>query len=271
MKTREERNEYAKKWYAANRERLLEKERNRIKTPEQKKIHYIAAKKYYIKNKEKVDEKARTWKREHRASIRKYYSRSYEGRKPYQQQNADSIRESRKLYRENNKELITSQKKAYYNANKEKIKAKDKLKYQKRKPLIQQHNKENRLIINKRHREYIAERSKDPLFKLRRYIPKLIRISINRYGYSKKSKTYSILGCTWNELKIHFESKFEPWMNWDNRSKYNGELNYGWDIDHIIPVSSAKTEEEMMKLNHYTNLQPLDGFINRYVKSGKVS
>lgn len=40
-------------------------------------------------------------------------------------------------------------------------------------------------------------------------------------------------------------------MNWDNRGLY------GWHIDHIIPLSSAKTEEEVYKLCHYTNLQPL--------------
>ncbi len=40
-------------------------------------------------------------------------------------------------------------------------------------------------------------------------------------------------------------------MSWDNHTKY------GWHIDHIIPLASAKTEEELKSLCHYTNLQPL--------------
>jgi 5-methylcytosine-specific restriction endonuclease McrA len=31
-----------------------------------------------------------------------------------------------------------------------------------------------------------------------------------------------------------------------------------WHVDHVIPLSSAKSkEEELEKLYHYTNLQPL--------------
>ena len=51
---------------------------------------------------------------------------------------------------------------------------------------------------------------------------------------------------------------------------YTGEINIGWDIDHIVPLSSAKTEEDLIKLNHYTNLQPLCSQTNRYIKRDKI-
>lgn len=68
-------------------------------------------------------------------------------------------------------------------------------------------------------------------------------------GYSKRSKTTDLLGCDFKQLKSHLESKFTNGMNWDNYGK--------WHIDHIIPIASAKTEDEIVALNHYTNLQPL--------------
>ena len=34
--------------------------------------------------------------------------------------------------------------------------------------------------------------------------------------------------------------------------------NYGeWHLDHKVPISWAKSEEEVYKLSHYTNFQPL--------------
>lgn len=103
---------------------------------------------------------------------------------------------------------------------------------------------------------------------------KIIRISVRslvkRFLKSKKSTTNEIIGCSFEYLKYHIESKFENWMSWDNYGLYNGEFNYGWDIDHIIPLSSAKTEEEVVQLNHYTNLQPLCSKINRDIKSDKI-
>jgi hypothetical protein len=60
-------------------------------------------------------------------------------------------------------------------------------------------------------------------------------------------------------------------MNWNNHGLYNGKSNYGWDLDHIIPISSAKTEDDVYKLHHYTNLQPLDSHINRDIKRDDTS
>jgi hypothetical protein len=110
-------------------------------------------------------------------------------------------------------------------------------------------------------------KEKDSLYVLRVKIRKTISQSFKRTGYNKKSHTYDILGCSYEEFKTYLESKFESWMNWENKGLYDGKtLNYGWDIDHIIPVYSAANEEEIIKLNHYTNLQPLCAYYNRHIK-----
>ena len=78
-------------------------------------------------------------------------------------------------------------------------------------------------------------------------------------------KSFSII-----HFKLYIESKFEPWMTWENQGKYeSGKLNYGWDLDHIVPLDSADTEEEILKLNHYTNIQPLCSYTNRNIKMYK--
>ena len=94
--------------------------------------------------------------------------------------------------------------------------------------------------------------------------------SIKRKGYSKKTRTYEILGCSFEDFKLYLESKFESWMTWEIHGKYNGEFNYGWDIDHIIPIDSALNEEDLIKLNHYSNLQPLCSKINRDIKVNNI-
>ena len=92
----------------------------------------------------------------------------------------------------------------------------------------------------------------DIIFKVSRSIRTRISKSIKRKNFRKNSKTQEILGCSFEEFKLYLEAKFEPWMSWLNKGLYNGEPNYGWDLDHIIPVSTAKTEEDIIRLNHYT-------------------
>jgi len=176
----------------------------------------------------------------------------------------------RKAYYLKNKEQIikqqleryhndTTKAKETYLNNKDKFKVKNAEYYQA--------NKER---VNKKKSETHKARMKvDDLYRLTYIIRRNIKSSIRGKGYTKKSKTTNILGCSFNEFKTYLESKFEPWMSWNNYGLYNGELNYGWDIDHIIPLASAINEVGIVALNHYTNLQPLCSKINRDIKKNK--
>ena len=93
------------------------------------------------------------------------------------------------------------------------------------------------------------KRAKVPLFKLTSDIRNTIGNCLRENGYTKHSKTYEILGCSFQEFKSHIENQFIDDMSWDNRNL--------WHIDHIIPIAFATTEEELIQLNHYTNLRPL--------------
>ena len=182
------------------------------------------------------------------------------------------VKKSNDKYRPLCKDCYSLKRKEYYQKNKEVIKEKSKNWKLKNPDKFKKYYTEyNKTISDKKRqyqrqyqREYMKNRKEtDKLFKLSDLIRSKIRKCFNGY---KSKKTTEILGCSFEEFKIYLESKFEYWMNWDNHGLYNGELNYGWDIDHIIPISSAKTEEDIIKLNHYTNLRPLCSYYNRVIK-----
>jgi len=109
-------------------------------------------------------------------------------------------------------------------------------------------------LYDKKCKEYDVKRKRKkerecPLTNFKQIIRQSVRKSFKRNGYTKKSKTYGILGNDWETVKNHFEFLFQPGMSWDN----HGE----WEIDHIKPLYGAKNENDVIKLCHYTNLQPL--------------
>ena len=136
------------------------------------------------------------------------------------------------------------------------------------------YREKNKEKIKKYFKEYNEKRLKnDETYKLTFIIRKRIRESLKYCGFNKKNKTKEILGCDIKEFKQHLESQFEPWMSWDNYGNPKDGifgLNKTWDIDHIIPITSTKNEEEILKLNHYTNLRPLCSYTNRWIKKNKI-
>lgn len=170
---------------------------------------------------------------------------------------SDEEKEKLAIERKEKREIYI---KTYYEKNKEKIK-----KYG------EEYFKNNQVERQRKNNErYKKRREEDPLYKLITNLKRNIRAVLKKNGQTKKSKTIEILGCPFDFFKTHIESKWESWMNWDNYGKYNGELNYGWDLDHITPISSGITEEEVNNLNHYSNLQPLCSKINRDIKRDNI-
>lgn len=112
--------------------------------------------------------------------------------------------------------------------------------------------KENReKIRNARRKNNKRKYHNNPMYRLEKILRAAFSKALNKNGYTKKARMHKVLGCSWDEFMKHIESQFTDGMNWDNAGQY------GWHIDHIIPSSSAQTEEELVNLFHYTNLQPL--------------
>ena len=129
----------------------------------------------------------------------------------------------------------------------------------------------NKLRSNGRDYERTC-RANDPLVILKGNVRGRIYKAFKGSGYKKNSKTEEVLGCSFEFLREHLEGQFEPWMTWDNKGNPKDgilEPNKSWDIDHIIPLAAAETEEDILNLNHYSNLQPLCSYNNRFIKRDK--
>jgi hypothetical protein len=159
-------------------------------------------------------------------------------------------REYMKIYTQKNKEKISAYQKEYYKGNSDKVKQRVKKYKADNKEKVDAYNKRYRATHSEEHGAYIRMRRSDPTYKLICATRNLLNNAFNkRMNVGKKKKAEEILGCTIEEFVEYLQSQFKEGMTLEN----HGE----WHIDHIIPLSTATTEEEVIKLNHYTNLQPL--------------
>lgn len=157
----------------------------------------------------------------------------------YRSKNKAKISEIDILYRKKNKQKANKYNKEYYKKNKVRL-----LEQQK------EYNKVNKISRNKYIREYnLNKRRSNILFKLIGNLRHRVQLAFKAKKSNKRNSTKEILGLPIEQVKQYLENQFQPGMTWENHGS--------WHIDHIIPLSSAKTEEELYKLCHYTNLQPL--------------
>jgi transposase-like protein len=236
----QENKERIKQYREENKERILKYVRHFYQENKGSKKQY--AKQYREENKERINLKNKQYREENKERIKQWREENKEHAKQYYQENKERI----KQYYQENKERITQKAKQYRQENKGSKKQYAKQWREENKERIKQYIEENKERINKYHNK---RKQTDPLYKMRCNIRSLIANSMKNKGYTKSSRTYQILGCDFETFKKHIERQFTKGMNWNNHGK--------WHYDHIIPISSAQTEEEVIKLNHYTNFQPL--------------
>jgi hypothetical protein len=162
--------------------------------------------------------------------------------------------ETYKKYLSDNREKRIEYLKNYNKENKEDIKIKRKESYENKKDIILQKNREyhqtNKEQIRIRKKNYVkTKRKEDIIFKLKMNVRTRISNFLRTKNIKKDNSTFMLIGCTPEELKVYLENLFRDGMTWENK--------HLWHIDHIIPLSSVETKEEIYKLCHYTNLQPL--------------
>lgn len=166
----------------------------------------------------------------------------------YYKTNSEKIKLKVQEYRNNNPEKVSELKKNSYERNKEY--------YLNQMKIYREKNKEK---IN----QYYTNRKKiDPIFRLKHLMGSRLLIFLKSKNITKNNKTFNIIGCSPEYLKEYLEKQFTSNMSW-------GLMGRHIHIDHIIPLCSAKTEEEIYNLCHYTNLQPLWA-IDNMKKGGKL-
>lgn len=189
------------------------------------------------------------------------------------------IAEYQQRYRQANLESLKDSKKQYYELNKISINNLQKIYYQENSEIIKHRNAEYR----KNHKSERNAREKDrrdtnPAYKLRVYLSRDIFRSIK----SKKGlSTFDLLPYSVDELKVHLEKQFEPWMTWENHGKYdsstwddNNTSTWTWQIDHIIPrskfVYTNFDEPDFIECWSLSNLRPLSAKVN-LISGSKLS
>ena len=207
-------------------------------------------KKYYYAHQQEMRDKVKKWHEEHK-------EQDYIKGKLYREQHREELNEKKKAYRKNNAKKI----KMYAEAHREEQRTYRELHKSEIKKYQQTYRENNKDKL----KEYYKTKYKtDIQYKLKSdYLHLTARVIRNKKATPKEME---ILGCDYQTLKKHLETKFDKNMNWDNYG-----VN-GWHIDHIIPITSFDLTdmEQVKKCFNYRNTQPLWAKDNRE-KSDKIT
>lgn len=157
----------------------------------------------------------------------------------YRIENRDILNEKKRIYRQNNPQVIQKQSREYYDRHKE-----QKIQYAK---------------------QYVKARYKeDEVYRYKLIIRADIYASIKQHKFIKKRNMEEVIGCDIEYLIEHLKNTY--YKNYGVEYSPNDKVH----IDHIVPLATANTIDEVNALCYYTNLQMLKGKDNQ-LKSFKTN
>jgi len=203
---------------------------------------------------------------------KKYYLKNKEHRDAYNKEYYSKHREQK--IKNNNKPENIKRRKEYHLKNKIKNNAYSRGYNLKHKERLQDKYFKNFEYIKGQHKEYNSRPETQEL--RRNYYTNKYKTDINfrlaslcrsrilkaLKGNSKSASTMELIGCTIDELRIHLESLFEPWMTWENQGLG------GWDVEHKIACANfnLRDPEQQRACCNWSNLQPMEHIAN--IKKG---
>ena len=233
-----DRKAYLKAYYQKNKERIKERERLRGED-----LHKDRCREYGKKNRELIQLRRKLRKEGRFAELAElkaqsrpvtFVKKDYE--KGYYQENKGRIKNQANTYKEANRANINEKQAARYHANKDAVRRKSQLIADS--GFCRTHTGTKAVI--KGRCEHCA---------LKGRLSSGLRDALKKRNVRKDNKTIKVLGCSLKQFHDHIQAQFLDGMTWENIKE--------WHLDHIIPIASAQTTEQVFSLYHFTNLRPL--------------
>ena len=173
--------------------------------------------------------------------------------KKYYAEKGDFVRSQVKAYRLSNPDKIKTRKRKYRSDNSDAIKEKERIYRLENKDKVNSIQREYRFANPDKFKMYrdarYAKIKSDPVLYFRFNFRNSIKSRLRTYNVTKYNPSDVMLGCSFSFLSDYISSMFLSGMSWENRTE--------WHIDHTIPLASALTNSEFIRLNHWSNLRPM--------------
>lgn len=196
------------------------------------------------KNREKKAERDKKYRETHKEEIKAYH-------KEWRDKNREHLNQRQKERYKENPQVFIDARSRYRESHKEQVK-----------------ESHHRYKTENRQKCTDYERNKkhtDPVYRFRCSFRNLIWGYNKKKGYTGTKTVWEMVGCDFDTFLAYIQGQFADGMTMENYGHGKG----CWNIDHITPISTAQSDEDIERLNHYTNLRPMWATDN-YRKSRKT-